>query len=87
MELCTITDKTCVHLLLLIKYGWTQKIMEKVDTQNTENDCKICYATISDLHVLTTKCQHTYHKDCILTYICKYENFQCPICSKPYTLQ
>jgi SUMO ligase MMS21 Smc5/6 complex component len=47
---------------------------------NLNIDCSICIsALIKDDEIIKTKCNHTFHKDCIIKYLKEYNN-KCPIC-------
>jgi hypothetical protein len=47
-----------------------------------EDCCSICMTPMDkDQTVSELGCKHTFHKDCINTYLEKY-NYKCPICRK-----
>ena len=44
------------------------------------NECNICLEKFEKDHVLVhTKCNHLYHKDCIIKWLKEY-SVKCPIC-------
>ena len=47
---------------------------------NLNINCSICISSlIKDDEIIKTKCNHTFHKDCIIKYLKEYSN-KCPIC-------
>lgn len=65
---------------MLFKYGWTQEKSSKINDR-----CKICLDELAGQYVLTTGCNHSFHKDCILRDIAEYDRSACPDCRKTYT--
>jgi hypothetical protein len=59
-------------------------IYKKIDNHN--NDCSICLDSIdlNSINIITTECNHTFHGECILTWI-KSEKLliKCPYCRYP----
>lgn len=53
----------------------TIRLENKLDT-----DCCICMEELTKYDIVTElKCQHTFHADCIKTYLSQY-NYKCPVC-------
>ena len=51
----------------------------KLETAH-ENDCTICMCKMDkDETIIELKCLHTFHSNCIETYLKQY-NYKCPIC-------
>jgi hypothetical protein len=58
--------------LLLTKYGWNNEYNNK--------DCAICLESLKNKHSLTTNCEHSFCRNCILANIMIYERINCPCC-------
>lgn len=47
-------------------------------SSNEKSDCKICSESLHGQYVITLPCKHSFHRNCILTYIAGFHNYKCP---------
>jgi hypothetical protein len=43
-------------------------------------DCDICWEKLKGQYVLSLKCNHVFHRNCLLQNIIKYKREDCPSC-------
>ena len=69
---CTINDDEINKLEILT-------INDELKNEITQ-DCSICLGEyFIDDEVIKIKCNHIYHKDCIIKYLKEY-GYKCPVC-------
>lgn len=52
----------------------------KVDPDNVDELCSICFDPFADLDVATGLCGHTFHCTCIQAWLAKDIALSCPLC-------
>jgi hypothetical protein len=58
------------------------KIVKTILTEDLNSDCSVCMGKLEkDETIATLPCTHTFHDECIDTYLNKY-NYICPVCRK-----
>ena len=45
-----------------------------------DDECIFCCFGLKNQYVITLKCHHAYHRNCILKYMINYGNSECPQC-------
>lgn len=62
-----------IEVLLLLNHNCINN-----DKYEHDDECAICMDSMKNNYVITLSCKHTYHRNCILTNICKFKKYICP---------
>lgn len=71
------TDNDILLEVLLLNDGF-QSVKSYTETKK----CKLCNETMKDAYCLIFKCNHAYHRNCILQDTLEKNKYQCTICEE-----
>lgn len=67
---------TCVNIDL------KDDIETRSQEGTSEDTCSICYTTLKDTPTNTFGCNHTFHTECIMSWVTQGSSYKCPLCRR-----
>ena len=69
------SDDLLAEIVLESRHDWEIRVNHPF-----LGECQICLDEIVGTYTLTTNCQHSFHRNCILKNVLDYKRDKCPTC-------